>query len=514
MGAGTLGDGRRRPGLAIWLVAGAAASAAILGLGLGPWSDTVWALAEIHFAGVTVAASLCVIASCWVLALGHRRQQAETGLLGAGLANLSLLSIVHGLTAPGVWYGPNGAVSLSVFLAVPVALLTAVALVIPRSTAGRLVARHWRPWTATWMTATVALAIFMMAKPSALGAAPGPGSPVTVIVVAVSFVAAIAISWRHLRMYRVGRHRASLVSSIAVAQLGIVPFVFFTPTAYSPGWWAAHAVDIGAVFAGCFGLVLAYRSSRSLTQLVAPVVVHDPLVALELGLSREIRALVAALGEKDELTRTHVVRVAELAMRAGQRMGLPPERLRALGLAGLLHDIGKLVVPDAILTKPGALDEWETSVIRKHPVIGAEMLASSELLRDVAPLVRWHHERHDGTGYPDGIAGVELPIEVGVLAVADAWDAMTATRHYRVGMTREEAVAILCQGAGSQWSPQAVATLLQEVEHAQPLADPVLAGVGAPEVDTDEAGVCPDALPEVVRTRLVGPRVRVAQTPA
>jgi HD-GYP domain-containing protein (c-di-GMP phosphodiesterase class II) len=186
-------------------------------------------------------------------------------------------------------------------------------------------------------------------------------------------------------------------------------------------------------------------------------------VALELGLTPIVHRFVAALEQKDPVTREHVVRVAELAMRCGKRAGFGPDRLRALGLGALLHDIGKLNAPLEILSKPGALTEDEFEVMKLHTVWGQAMLDPWPMLAPAACLVRWHHERADGRGYPDAIIADELPLEVGLISVCDAWDAMTSDRPYREGMEEALAMHILHDGAGAQWRADAVRILTDEL---------------------------------------------------
>lgn len=230
---------------------------------------------------------------------------------------------------------------------------------------------------------------------------------------------------------------------------------------------------------------------------MAPVVNHDPLVALELGLSPEVHAFVAALGRKDAITRDHVVRVGELAMRVGMRAGLTPSRLHVVGIAALLHDIGKLVIPSAIIDKPGRLTDAEFAVIKTHSEQGAALLEPSLLLRPAAPLVRAHHERPDGTGYPDGLRDEGLSLEMGIVSVCDAWDAMTNDRQYRDGMTSHEARQVLVSGAGAQWRVDVVALLLDEV--TAPALGGTFDAVGRVSSLAAVPGradlVCPDAVP-------------------
>ena len=184
-----------------------------------------------------------------------------------------------------------------------------------------------------------------------------------------------------------------------------------------------------------------------------------------------VRRFVAALAEKDAITRDHVVRVGELAMRAGERSRLGARRLRNLGLAAILHDVGKLTVSDQILKKPGRLTGEEFERMKRHTIDGERLLRATPGLEQAARFVRSHHERVDGRGYPDGLAGDEIPFEARIIAASDGYDAMASTRHYREGLGHGTAASILEEHAGSQWDPQAVAHVLAIVRESTELGD-------------------------------------------
>lgn len=171
-----------------------------------------------------------------------------------------------------------------------------------------------------------------------------------------------------------------------------------------------------------------------------------------------IRALVSAVDAKDPHTGGHSERVAAVARLISTQMSLSHSDIETIELAALLHDIGKIGVPDAILHKPGRLTEAERVIMMRHAANGAEMLAQagSDTLAPLAPLVRHHHEWVDGRGYPDGLRGEEIPIGAAIIAVADAFDTMTSDRPYRQRGTMEEALAELRNGAGTQFHEQAV----------------------------------------------------------
>jgi HD-GYP domain-containing protein (c-di-GMP phosphodiesterase class II) len=179
-------------------------------------------------------------------------------------------------------------------------------------------------------------------------------------------------------------------------------------------------------------------------QLHAQAELRDSLFGL-------VRCLTAAIDAKDAYTGGHSERVARIAVRLGQQMDLAPAMLSDLYLGGLLHDIGKIGVRDGVLQKPGPLTEEERLHMQEHTVIGDRLVGAVQPLAHLRPGVRNHHERIDGKGYPDGLAGDDIPLLARVLAVADACDAMMAARPYRAALEPARIDDILRAGAGTQW---------------------------------------------------------------
>jgi HD-GYP domain-containing protein (c-di-GMP phosphodiesterase class II) len=180
-------------------------------------------------------------------------------------------------------------------------------------------------------------------------------------------------------------------------------------------------------------------------------------------LAATVDVLAGTLGLRDGHTGEHSDRVVLLAQRLGNQMGLAKRELRDLGYAAQLHDIGKVGVPDAVLHKPGPLVDAEVEVIRGHAVWGAELVGRIPGLEDVARIVRHHHERYDGTGYPDRIAGSDIPLASRVLAVADAYVAMTEDRPYRRARPRFEVDREFHDCSGAQFDPDVVLSLREVV---------------------------------------------------
>src|SRR5439155_12169211 len=164
---------------------------------------------------------------------------------------------------------------------------------------------------------------------------------------------------------------------------------------------------------------------------------------VETAFMETVEVMANALEAKDSYTHGHARQVAQMAVTVGAEMGMDDDDQRQLELAGVFHDIGKIGVAENIINKPAALDEAEWEEIRKHPDIGDQIMAPVEFLQPIRPMIRASHERWDGGGYPDGLAGEDIPLGARIVAVCDAWHAMTSDRAYRKALPAEEALGRL-----------------------------------------------------------------------
>lgn len=177
---------------------------------------------------------------------------------------------------------------------------------------------------------------------------------------------------------------------------------------------------------------------------------------LEATLLETIETLNAAVEARDPYTAGHSQRVRRVSLAIGRELRLSAKQLGALATAALFHDIGKIGMPDSILTKPDRLDRHEAAIMREHVTRGAEIVSRISSLKDSVPAIRHHHERWDGLGYPDRLSGKEIPIEAAIIAIADAWDAMTTDRPYSAALDMSEAIVQIHAGRGKQFNPAVV----------------------------------------------------------
>ncbi|MGM9539703.1 HD-GYP domain-containing protein [Anaerovibrio sp.] len=186
----------------------------------------------------------------------------------------------------------------------------------------------------------------------------------------------------------------------------------------------------------------------------------------EIELDQVVGAIAKAIDAKDEDTNGHSVRVAGYSRMIAAGMGLGRKMIEHIYQAALLHDVGKVGVPDAVLKKPGRLTGGEFDIIRKHTLMGGEILGAIKSVPYIAEGALYHHERWDGRGYPQGLSGEAIPLTGRIIAIADVYDAMQSRRCYKEGMSRRQALAEIRQGAGTQFDPEIVEVFCQCISSA------------------------------------------------
>jgi diguanylate cyclase (GGDEF)-like protein/putative nucleotidyltransferase with HDIG domain len=300
----------------------------------------------------------------------------------------------------------------------------------------------------------------------------------------------------------VTRHPVGLSEPLALGQL-ILPLILLALAQYTlnsvlvatllalkgrrPVWhvWRdGYLWTSWTFFAGAFAAALVYvaimRFGAVYVILSAPVVAATVATyrtffervnektreAAELGRLHlaTVEALAAAIDAKDQTTHHHVRRVQIYSARMGELLGLSQGEIKALHAGALLHDVGKLAVPDHILNKPGRLSEAEFEKMKIHTTVGAQILERVNFPYPVVPIVRYHHEQWDGRGYPEGLKGEEIPLTARILTVVDCFDSVREDRPHRRGMTREEACALLRRGAGKHFDPRVVGVFLEHLD--------------------------------------------------
>ncbi|MBQ8086611.1 MAG: HD domain-containing protein [Lachnospiraceae bacterium] len=213
-------------------------------------------------------------------------------------------------------------------------------------------------------------------------------------------------------------------------------------------------------------LIFTVLIGLSIFTILGIVLVHSNKKQMQFAqLSVQVvEALAAAIDAKDHYTNGHSDRVAEYAKEIGRRYGYSEKKQEEIYMMGLLHDVGKIGIPDSVINKPAKLTDEEYEIIKQHPVTGANILSKAKELARMAIGAHWHHERYDGKGYPDGLAGNDIPEEARIIAVADSYDAMTSHRSYRDVLSQEIVRKEIERGKGTQFDPVFADIVLQMID--------------------------------------------------
>src|SRR6476646_3528229 len=414
---------------------------------------------NVHFIGVGVSAVMASAAALALTVVGVRRQDGRVVLVGAAFTVMAALLAIHGLATPGVVIGNNGVISLTGAATLPVggAVLALSALPGLRRPQG---IRPLLVLQVVALIAVIGLGVVGMAVPSLVPAVPEPASPAAVIALVVGAFFYSLLILRALKTYFLTQRITDLTVVVGVAWLtaALPPALLLNYT--DLGWWLGHGFELAGIV--IVGTAVAIDLSKPVQSrpLVGDLRAAELVAQEEAFLGARVHALMQRLAEKDESTEEHTRRVALRAVQVGEELGLPPGRLRALAIGGLLHDIGKLSVPSRILQKPAALEEDEFAVIKRHPEWGIKLLRELGGFKSSAQeLVHSHHERLDVKCYPRGLKSNSIGLDTRILTVCDVYDALVAPRVYRAAWSHEAALGLLREESGSAFDERCVAAL-------------------------------------------------------
>ena len=409
-----------------------------------------------HFWSVVLSSLLATVAGIALSYGGWRRGDGRAVLVGTAFTVMASLLLVHGFASPGFIVEMNGVVSLTGAATLPVGAVILALSALPSTRSPRAVTPLlWLQ--AALMVGVVGLGLAALWLPELVPSVPEPASlpAVAMLVLGLTFYGLLAL--RALRTVLLTRRRADLGVFVGLVWLAGALVPALMQSYLDLAWWLGHGLEVAGVLLVCAPVAAdLFRSSPS-RPLAGDLRGAEIVSSEEAFLGSQVGGLVRLLAEKDAYTEDHTRRVALLAVEVGEELGLAPARLRELATGGLLHDIGKLSVPDEVLKKPGALDDDEYALVQKHTVWGDALLGRLGFSARIRRLVRDHHERLDGTGYPHG--ATSLSLETRVLAVCDVYDALRSDRVYREAWQHERAIALLREEAGAKFDPKCVEAL-------------------------------------------------------
>ena len=428
---------------------------------------------EMHFYAVGFSALVAAAAALGLTIIGARRADTRTVLVGTAFAVMASLLALHGFATPGIWFGDNGVIALTGAATLPAgALILALsALPLPR------VLRNVRPLLileGVLLAVVLGLGFSALEWPSLVPSVPQPNSRAALILLAVGLAAYGLLALRALRTFLLTQRALDLVVVVGLVWLATALVPALTMNYAQLGWWIGHEVELDGILLVGIAVAIDLARAAQSRPLAGDLRGAELVAAEDTFLGSHVRALTVRLADKDEYTERHTRRVALLTVQVGEQLGLSASRLRTLAIGALVHDIGKLSVPDGILKKPAALDDDEYAVVQSHPEWGNKLLNElggfSEAVRH---LVRDHHERLDGAGYPRGLSAEEIDLDTRILTVCDVYDALISKRVYRPAWTHEEAMQLLRRESGTAFDARCVAALERVVSGEEPSGEQV-----------------------------------------
>ena len=458
---------RSLPLLTVWVVLAGGPALAFAWLHANDAPQHAIMAPTAHFYIVSATAVLSAALALVMAAVCVRVANARALLLTMAFVAMAGIFAVHGLATPGFLLGGAyydiAAVSARFSITLAACFLGASAITWPEGVERKLV--RWRlPLLALEVALVAAFAFVALARPQLVPHDEFEtgfflNGTLALVLLLTGFAA-----WRYLRAYQ----RSALTMFGAVALGSVLLFeaqiAMHFGQVWHHSWWIYHLQLFAAFLAIVGGIATEYTRGASPLLAAQGLSLRDPVAQIQAGYANVISAFAAALEARDGYTHGHGRRVAALAVLIAEQMRLSPGRVRALAQGALLHDVGKIAVPDHILRKPGALSDGEFDEIKCHPGRGEALLAAAFPGRIERAVIRHHHERWDGTGYPDGLRGQAIPLEARIAAVADVYDALRSTRSYREAWAQQRTLAHMAALGGSHLDPVCLQALWAVVD--------------------------------------------------
>ncbi|WP_240418029.1 HD-GYP domain-containing protein [Paenibacillus periandrae] len=426
-------------------------------LKFNPLLDIQFAVPRGHFYIVSSVALLASIIAIAVGISGSRVRNIKISFLAMAFISLAEIFSVHGLSTPNMLihmsHLPGVAAQGSVLLASFWLWLSSVS-----SDNGFIVRlSRWRQWLVpVWTIGLGLIGAAALSFSHLIEWIPLDGLASKWLSTGAVMVLNGMTMYRYHQSYRYSRFPLQAAIVYSCCWMINAQLIMVLGETWLLSWWLYHFLLLASMLVMLYGLFKQYAANQSMTMVIRSLFTNDPVERITSCLSPSVKELVLATEIKDMYTAGHNFRVTMYALRLAEEMQLKPEQLRALSQGAIVHDVGKNTIPDEILNKPGRLTPEERFIIETHPVKGYEMCRNLGFMKEELEIIRFHHEKWDGTGYPDRLTGEEIPLLARIVAVADVYDALTSTRSYRKAWSHEEAIRFLKEHSGSHFDPLCV----------------------------------------------------------
>lgn len=410
-----------------------------------------------HFYIVSLVSVLALALSIAVGIVGIQLRNIKISFLSLSYVSLATLFVLHGLSTPGFLMHHSGiagtAAQLSVLLAVVWLWLSSVSV---DHSLMKWLAKRQRMLLPVWVLFLLACCMILWSYPNLTNLLHFKEKPIMLITTFFIVGMNLSTMYRYLQTYLSSRFPLQLAVVYSSGWMILAQLIIVTGKSWMISWWLYHYLLLASVIIMAAGIIKQYVSSGSISSSVKLLFRANPRDWINRHMSTSVRELIMTTEARDSYTAGHNYRVALYALKLGEELSLSTNELRAIAQGGLVHDVGKLRIPDEILNKPGKLTLEERKVIEVHPVSGHELCKRLGFMPEELSIIRSHHEKWDGSGYPDQLAGEQIPLLARVTAVADVYDALTSSRSYRQAMSHEEAMAIIVKESGKHFDPLCV----------------------------------------------------------
>ncbi|MDF2682517.1 MAG: metal dependent phosphohydrolase [Brevibacillus sp.] len=410
-----------------------------------------------HFYIVSSVAILGIVITISVGIAGSRLRNIKVNLLSLAFLSLAAVFAVHGLSTPNFLlhetHLPGVAAQVSILLATFWLWLSSLPTDHPLID---YLSRQQRRLLPVWALTLTSVGTFSMIFPHLVDVIQLDSHPINWLLTLTTIILNSITMYRYYRSYKYSQFPLQLSIVYSSGWLITSQLIMQLGETWRISWWIYHFLLLASMIVMIIGLIRQYAMKQSLAGALRALFTSDPIERITNSISPSVKALVIATETKDRYTAGHNFRVTMYALKLGEELKLKPEQLRALAQGTIIHDVGKIKIADAILNKPGKLSTEERALIEKHTVKGYEMCKNLGFMKDELSIIRSHHEKWDGSGYPDHLREEQIPLMARIVSVADVYDALTSNRAYRTAWSHQEAIAFLLKNKGSHFDGSCV----------------------------------------------------------
>jgi putative nucleotidyltransferase with HDIG domain len=423
----------------------------------GPLDDPYFIMPEGHFYIVSSVSFLSTLIAIAVGVAGNRSRNIKVIFLSLSFISLAFLLFLHGLSTPHFLFPSKHLPGVSAQLSILLATVWLWFSSLP--TDHRLVeklARGQNILMPAWLAALLMIGSVFIGFPQLIDRIPTRAAAFNGIVTAIVLWLNCFVIRRYYFTYRFARFPLQIAIVYSAVWFIVSQLIVVLGETWRLSWWLYHFLLLASMIVMLIGLLKQYAARGTLAGALRALFTNDPFERVTVSISPSVKALVRATEQKDKYTVGHTFRVAMYSLKLAEELQLKPEQLRAIAQGALVHDVGKISIPDSILNKPGPLTREERQFIERHPVTGYEMCRDLGFMREELNIIRSHHEKWDGSGYPDRLRGEQIDLLARIVAVADVYDALTSERSYRKAWSHQEAIRFLIEQKGKHFDPQCV----------------------------------------------------------